>query len=189
MNYDQILRKLDVPELKGMLYPMKQDFARIIAAREDTAHEEISKKLQKRKGISKEEADEQAGKILSAAKGKGKKGEKKEPSKEEPKETIYEIINGYPLPPANLKSEGLARIRVEIKSSSIDKSEELARGIKDAMETAERQLARSKVDKNEERAKKLKQIGTQTKAYLEALKKKEGSSKPSMPHPARVIKK
>jgi len=40
--------------------------------RKDTAFDKLSNKLQKEKGITKKEADEQAGKILSAAKGKGK---------------------------------------------------------------------------------------------------------------------
>lgn len=41
----------------------------------DTAFDEISSRLQKEKGIGKKEADEQAGKILSATKSKKKENE------------------------------------------------------------------------------------------------------------------
>lgn len=58
----------------------------------DTAHDEISKKLQAKKRIGKEQADEEAGKILSAAKGKGKGGNKK--TKINPSKFQKQLSNG-----------------------------------------------------------------------------------------------
>ena len=81
MDEKKIMKKLDFfteeYELGKLPFnPIKLDFSDSVTV--DTAHTEISNKLQDKKGLGKAEADEQAGKILSAAKGKQKGAEKQE---------------------------------------------------------------------------------------------------------------
>lgn len=72
-----------MPEKKAEFKKIIDNVERIFT---DTAHEEISSRLQTEKGISKEEADEQAGKILSAS--RGKKGQEQKSKKDEVVETL-----------------------------------------------------------------------------------------------------